>query len=405
MALPIRQAPVSAEIRAVGTVVAVERSRVAAGAEGVVVHYPFDVGQIVEEGQVLAELRSVTLSIELNQARAVLRQREQEYAQLKDGYRSEEIGQAEARLRGSEAASEFAESNERRVAELHEKSFAAVTDQEFEQATLLAEQARQTLAEAQANYDLLVAGYRQEEIEASRAAVEAQQHEISRLEDELAKRQIHAPFTGFLVETHTDVGEWVALGGVVATLVKLDEVEVQVNVEESRIHEIDLGQTVDLHIDALGSQAVTGTVQFVVPRSEWEMGSRSFPVIVRVQNVFDDGRPLLHEGMVAHAVFQGVPRTALLAPKDAVVRSMHGSLVYVVEDEGNVRAVDIIEGVSQGHQIEIEGDVQPGDLVVTEGAERLKPFDRVALTNESTTEQQVDVSQSASPTAAGGGGI
>ena len=405
VAIPIHQETISAEIRAVGTVVAVERSRVAAGAEGLVVRFPLDVGEVVEEGDVLAELRSVTLSIELNQAQAVLRQREQQYAQLKQGYRSEEIGQAEARLRGAEAASQFAEANERRMHDLRDRAFGAVTDQDFEQAVLLAEQARQTLAEARANYDMVSAGYRQEEVEAARASAEAQQHEVSRLRDELAKREIRAPFKGFVVEKHTDVGEWVALGGMVATLVKLDEVEVQVNVEESRIHEIDLDQEVQIHIDALGRQPVRGRVRFVVPRSQWEMGSRSFPVIVRMQNVFDQGRPRLHEGMVARVLFQGLPRQAMLAPKDAIVRNMNGALVYVVGEDRKVRAVEVVEGLSQGHLVEVQGSLQPGQLVVTEGAERVHPFDQVALVNTPETEQQAGAGGAAGAGWAGGGGI
>ncbi|MBX3414056.1 MAG: efflux RND transporter periplasmic adaptor subunit [Pirellulales bacterium] len=377
----VRADHVTPELMAVGTIMPVERSRVAAAAEGKVIKFPHRVGAFVREGELLAELRTVTLAIELEGARALLRQREQDYQRTKVGFRSEEKSQAEAKKLAAEATMNLNESALRRLQDLRAKSENAVSQQQLEEAQFQLENAKQLFAEAEAAHALTVAGNRTEEIDAARAAADVQQQEVLRLEDEMQKRNVVAPFSGFIVEKNIDLGEWVPLGGPVATIVNLDEVEVQVNVEESYIAEIRLDQEVEARIDALKGEVVRGVVRQVVPRSDWLTGSRSFPVIVRMKNTIENNQPRLREGMVARITFRGEAQSALLAHKDAIVRSLNGTLVYVVGPDNKVRAVAVREGASSGEYIAVEGDLRSGDLLVTEGVERLRPFDEVAILN------------------------
>jgi len=377
--VPARVDEIAPELLSVGTIVPLDRSRVAATAEGNVIQFPHRVGDFVEQGELLAELRTVTLAIELEGARALLRQREQDYTRMKAGYRTEEIAQAEAKKLAAEAMLHIAESALERKRGLREKSANAVSEQELVEAEFQTENARQVMAEADAAHAMTVAGYRAEEIDAARAAADVQQQEVLRLEDEMKKRNVVAPFSGYIVEKHIDLGEWVPLGGPVATLVNLDEVEVQVNVEESFIAQLRPGQEVEARIDARGGEIVKGTIRQIVPRADWGTGSRSFPVIVRMKNSREHDQPRLREGMVARITFRGTPRQALLVHKDAIVRNLVGTLVYVVGADKKVRAVGIKEGISSGEFIAVEGELRDGDLLVTEGVERLRPFDKVAV--------------------------
>lgn len=379
---PVERREIAVQIPVVGTVVPADVSRVAAGTEGNVVSYPFREGVFVEEGETLATLRPVTLELQIAEAEAMLREKRQRLAELESGMRPEEIAQAEARMSSAKAEAEMAEAQTKRIEELYSRSDRAVTSRERDLANFEAERTRQAYLEAKADFELKTAGYRREQIEAARAAVDAQRSTVERFKDELAKKTIKAPYSGYLVERHTHIGEWVETGGLVATLARLDEVEVRVNVEESHIHEIEVASRVDVKIDALESESVPGVVERIVPRSEWGSGSRSFPVIVRIKNTITAGRPLLHEGMVARIVFRGRPRKALLADKDAIVRSTGKPLVFAVGEGNKVRAIEVVEGLSEGQYIEIEGDVRVGDMLVTEGVEQLRPFDEVEILNK-----------------------
>ena len=83
---------------------------------------------------------------------------------------------------------------------------------------------------------------------------------------------------------------------------------------------------------------------------------------------------------MARVTFVGPVRNAVLVPKDAVIRSEAGSLVYAVipgesSSSGKARPVPIVEGVSYNDSVELlEGELEPGMLVVVEGGERLQPF-------------------------------
>lgn len=375
----VRQGTVEVVVPAVGTVVPVEVSRVAAGAAGKVVTYPFREGALVRQDEVLAQLRDVTLLIQIEGAQQQLVEKEQQLAQLRAGYRPEEIAQAEAKSRAAAAAQAFADANLGRVRELYDRPNRPVSDQDLERAQLEADRTTHEAAAAEADSALKRAGYRPEEVAAAAAAAEAQRQVVAELNDELEKRTIRAPFTGYLVKKQAEVGEWIELGGEVATLVRLDEVEVRINVEEAFIHEVRPGQTVEVSIDAQPGATFPGTVRDIVPRAEWQSGSRSFPVIVRLANPTADGRPLLNEGMVARVQFRGAARPALLAHKDAILRTPEKSTVYVVGSDLTARPVDVQEGIAMGEFVEVTGELAAGDLLATEGAERLKPYVAVAI--------------------------
>lgn len=374
--------PVSVQVPTVGNIMAVEHSRVASRGSGQVEQFELREGAQVAKGQILAQLRSETLAIQLEAAKALHHQKEQDYTLLQAGFRPEEIAQAMARMKAAEAVAQRSAADFARKRELHESR--TITDQELEEAQFEATRAEQAQAEAAADYELKKAGNRPEEIEAARAMAEAQHQVVLELEEELRKRTIVAPFAGYLVEKLVDVGEWVPEGGAVATLVSLEEVEVRVNVDERSIEQVAVDSKVPVLIEALGATPFEGRVRAVVPRAAWEQGSRSFPVIVRLTNELVEGQPRMKEGMIARIEFKGPPRDALLAHKDAIVRSSGRPIVRVVVDGDEVRDVAVEEGLSAGEFIEIRGDVREGDLVVTEGAERVRAFEKVVVQTAET---------------------
>jgi len=396
----VRRQGVARRVALVGTVTPIDTSIVAAETSGVVRAYPNREGDYIRQGEALAELADATLLIELERAKALFRQEQEKFRELETGYRPEEISQAEAAMKAAEAAIHLAEAQEARLKDLEEKSIGAITEQDMDQARFETEKARQDFIAAKADYELKVGGYREEVIAAAKASMDAAEQEVRRLEDEIRKHTVPAPFDGFLVVEHTDVGQWVDVGGPVATLARLDEVEIRVQVEESTIHLVRADDVVEVRIDALPGETFDGKVTAIVPRADWQQGSRSFPVVVRVENRSDDGQPLLKEGMVARLSFVGKPEDSLMVHKDSIVRSTGVPTVFVVDDKGIVRLVPVVEGPSQGVYVAVEGELSDGDLVVTEGVERLRAFDRVAILNDdslSDAEFVADDSASAEP--------
>lgn len=88
---------------------------------------------------------------------------------------------------------------------------------------------------------------------------------------------------------------------------------------------------------------------------------------------------------MAEVEFEGTPVDGLLVPKDALVRSADNLYLFALNPaapgEGlSVRRLVITTGVSKDGWIEVRGtDLKAGDQVVSQGGERLRPFQPVAI--------------------------
>jgi len=358
-----------------GTVVPLKESEVASGAAGKVLEFPRREGDFVEAGDTLAVLRSVTLRIEIDAAKADADAKKARWEQLSTRKKSE-IDQAEAARDAAKADHDYAKARLKRTVNLYERGTLNKDDLQRDQSAF--DRAAAKLQEAEAT--LRLTDSLDKAIAQAHAEYLAQEQEVARLEDELKKRTINAPFSGYITETHAEVGQWVEKGGTVVDMVDLSAVDVSVNVEESHMHLVKKGEPVLVLFDALGGAKYTGTLREIVPRSDWEGGSRSFPVKVRIENKRDgNGLPELKEGMLARIVLRGPLHEALLVPKDAVVRSSGRSVVFKLDAEDRAVNVPIEEHLSYGNFVEASGDLQPGDRLVTEGNERLRPAQKVAI--------------------------
>jgi multidrug efflux system membrane fusion protein len=65
-------------------------------------------------------------------------------------------------------------------------------------------------------------------------------------------------------------------------------------------------------------------------------------------------------------------RGATLVPTSAVQRGSQGTFVYVLKDDGTVALRPVRTGVSEGENVAIDSGVVPGEIVVTDGSDRLR---------------------------------
>ncbi|MCC7261267.1 MAG: efflux RND transporter periplasmic adaptor subunit [Candidatus Latescibacteria bacterium] len=189
---------------------------------------------------------------------------------------------------------------------------------------------------------------------------------LAGLEKQLADTAIRAPFSGHLVGTAAELGEWVARGEQVARLIATDTVRVYVNVPERHVPYLELGASAQVAIDALGELPLAGRIVAVLAEGAAE--SHTFPVAVELAN--PDGR--IRSNMAARVHFQaqhGAP--LLLVPKDALVTGLAGAQVFVAqEDKATARPVQV--GVPYNGYVAVEGQLAPGELVIVSGNERLR---------------------------------
>jgi RND family efflux transporter MFP subunit len=366
----------------VGTVHPVRVSDVGSAVDGRVVSLPVLVGQHVEAKQPIAELLRGLLEIERQGAAAELERLRQVLAEFTTGTRPEDIEQARAAAEGFEARAEYARSRFERLKRLAERGTS--TADELHDAQTELRQSEAQLRGSRAALALAEAGPRKEQIAQAAAAAAVQEAQVDRIDDQLAKHTIRSPFDGWVIERFAEQGQWVARGGLVARIAEFDTVEVEVQVPELSIGSLARGVEVRLEFDAAPHQTWIGRVERVVPQAD--LLSRSFPVKVSLQNRIVDGQPTLRGGMLARA-WLPVGRTGLatVVPKDALVLGGPAPLVYCIDPAaatsggpagaatGTVRPVQVAIGATIENSVEVRGGLEPGQIVVVRGNERLRP--------------------------------
>ncbi len=394
---PVVEQKVASTVELVGTVMPKRRSVVASGADGLVVALgegegdeikEVQEGDAVTKGQVLAQLRTRTLRISEEAARAVLEGSQQELAELHAGSLEEEVARARAAWAAGEAKAKMVQAKLQRLERLLARSAASGDD--LDEALGQSVMAQEDVARLKADYDLVKRGPRAEKIKQATARVEAADAELRRIQDELEKRTVRAPFDGFVVAKLTEVGQWLSQNSPVFEIVELKEVDVLVMIPERHIHEMRVGRKANVRIDALGEHVLQGEIARVVPQADTK--SRQFPVMIRLQNpIGADQRPVVQAGMFAVARLPlGARHAARLVPKDALVLQAGTSVVFVVQPNGDgngskVAAVAVKPGAAHEGLVEVDGNIKPGQLVVVRGNERLADGQTVQVESQSVS--------------------
>jgi len=202
----------------------------------------------------------------------------------------------------------------------------------------------------------------------------ALQAKVARLEIQLEKSVVKAPFDGLVLERLVDRGEWVNPGTPVAILARNDTVDVVVHVPENVLPFLHEGMPLAAEV---GGRRLDGEVRAVIPRGD--VATRTFPVKIRAVN---DGT--LAEGMEARVrVPAGEKREAVLVPRDALLLAMDRNQVWVVFGD---KAVSIpvevtayLDADVAVRSLDPATELAPGMQVVVKGNERLRPGQPVVV--------------------------
>ena len=100
----------------------------------------------------------------------------------------------------------------------------------------------------------------------------------------------------------------------------------------------------------------------------------------RLKAVFDNRDNALYPNQFVNARLQVyVRKNAITLPAVAVQRGSQGTYVYVIKQDKTVESRNIKIALSEGTVAVIDSGVKPGELVITDGQERLQPGNKVEV--------------------------
>ena len=130
----------------------------------------------------------------------------------------------------------------------------------------LADAAYTQAAEALRLYE---SGPRPEQIEAQRAALQQAEANVSLIEANLANTLITAPFSGRVTNRHRELGEIVAPGAPVVSIMDPDDRWVRIYVREDAVGRLSIGQRVTIRADSYKDRRYGGQITFIADEAEF----------------------------------------------------------------------------------------------------------------------------------------
>jgi RND family efflux transporter MFP subunit len=181
--------------------------------------------------------------------------------------------------------------------------------------------------------------------------------------------------SGVISERYTELGEWVNPGDALLELVAIDNLRFDFRVSQNFFGEIKENAPVEITLDTLPGQKLSGRVSAIVPVKD--PGARTFLVRVLADASESIASLAISPGMSASAAFSlDAGRSGIAVSRDAILRFPDGRVTAWVVDSRDGLSVVREQAVSTGLEfdgyVEIRAGLSEGDRAVTHGNESLQ---------------------------------
>jgi len=332
-------------LNASGYIVAQRKAAVASKMTGRLVALNVEEGSKVKKGQIIAQMESADVSAAKDQAAA-------------------NLNTVRANLEQVKADRDNLEKDHARYQRLAEGGYVA-----------------------QSEYDALNTRYKRaiEGVKAAEAAAMAAAASLTGAKANLDYTLIRAPFDGVVLTKNADVGDIVTPLGAAATakaavvtIADMSSLQVEVDVSETSIASIRVGQPCDIQLDALADMRFRGEVHAIVPTVDRTKAT----VLVKVR--FLDKDPRMLPDMSAKVSFLSrnlkpeelKPRIAV--SQSALINRGDQNIVFLLRGN-HVQQTSLQLGEKLGEMMEIKAGLKPGDRVVINPPTGLKDGSKIKI--------------------------
>jgi HlyD family secretion protein len=243
-----------------------ETTLVAPPTAGRLVARPLRRGDRVSKGETLFAIDTAQAEAEVARAMAQLAESRARHNNLLTGKRSEEQDVIRAQRREVEASLAMAEAEFKRQGDLLQRNF--TSRQAYDQAESQVLQLRARLAALTAKERAGDLGARSAEIDAAAALVDQSKASLARAQHRLAQLAPVAPNDALIENTFYNVGEWVAAGSPVMSLLPDYHVKLRFFVPEEDMAKAQPGEHVRFRCDRCPS-SLTAKITYRSPRAEY----------------------------------------------------------------------------------------------------------------------------------------
>lgn len=252
----------------------------------------------------------------------------------------------------------------------------------------------------------------QTSVKSSEARANQQQAFLRGQSSQREKATQYSPLTGVVADIPTRVGEFAVSqlsSTPLMTIADMSVINVEVNVDETEIASVDVGQEAKVKVDALGEKEVKAVVTqknpLAIAKSDTQGGlsnrvnvqeAKEFKVTLELRELTDEVRNKLRPGMSATATVTtktknnviAVPLQAIVekaapvpspgptlassAPTPVGEKPKEQKGVYILDKDNKVKFVEVTTGITGESDIEITSGLSAGAEVITGPSRVLK---------------------------------
>jgi len=224
-------------------------------------------GDKVEQGQILARLKTARLQASVDAAEAGVAAQQQVLAKLESGSRPEEIQKARAEADAAKATAKAARDTYLRLQKLLDRKLASL--EEVEAAVSASDTAQARVKAAEAALALVLAGPRQEDIAKARAELRLRKAELALVKVQLADTSLYAPVDGIIRDRILEPGDMASPQTPVITLALIDPIWVRAYLPEPALGRIAPGMRAEIHTDSYPEKSYVGWIGYISPSAEF----------------------------------------------------------------------------------------------------------------------------------------
>ena len=350
----VAETPFGETVTANGTLAAFDQTTVSVKVPGRVRSISVDLGSVVSQGQVIAQVDPEDYRLRVQQAEAAMAQARARLGLAPEGPDDRIDPEQTATVRQARAVLDEARYNRDRAARLVEQG--VIAKAEFDAATA-------TFKVAEGRYQDAY-----EEIRNRQGILAQRRSELALARQQLKDTSVVAPLNGVVQEKRTSVGEYLAAGAPVVNIVKMDPLRLRAEIPERESRAVHTGQDVRVSVEG-DTNVYTGKIMRLSP-----VIAEQNRMLVVEADVRNDGK--LRPGSFAHAeIVTNDAKMAVTVPNNAIVNFAGIEKVIVVQNRKALekpittgrRSTDfteIVAGISVGEKVIVDpGNLQSGQAV------------------------------------------
>lgn len=341
---------------------------------GKVTKINFEVGQTVKAGQVLFELDSTDVMLQVNQAAAAVELAEINLKKLSGSTYEQQMAQLKTALVSAERNYKDSMTNYESAKELYASG--AESKFNFDRAESQFKIAEQQYQAAKLNYDITEKTGAQENIATARAQLNQSKAVYEIAKNALDNASVKSPISGVVAAKNVKVGEFISNATASYVVVDNSNYTVEVDVNENVIGKVMIGDNTKIYINSISQEALSGKIIAAAPSAD--MKKQTYLVKIAIENppaavkggMFADVKLILNKA-----------ENCIVAPLTSVMELDGKKYVFVLKGD-KVAKKEVSTGVFNDKEVQITSGIAANETIVIKGQDFLKDGSTVVISTK-----------------------